>query len=542
MRTACILLAALLLAVGCSKQTAGTGNTSTAPAGHGVLRVGNWAEPTSLNPLLATSQAETFLSSLAFDQLVTIDDHQRDIPDLAAQVPTQENGGISRDGLTITYKLRHNVTWQDGAPFTSADVKFSWQAVMNPNNNVVERNGYDVVSSVDTPSPYTVVFHLKRPFAPFVDTVFGESDEPYGIVPKHILDKYPDINRVPFNELPIGTGPFKVAQWVHGDHVTYVANPHYFRGAPLLSRIIVKVIPDSNTMEAEIRSHDIDFGNDIATANLAHLHGTAGIITLVPKSPAYFSVVLNTKRPPLDDLRVRRALAYGINEKRIVSTLLFGTGIVAQGTDLSPFYWAYDPNVMQYPYDPQKANQMLDQAGWKRGSNGIRVKDGRPLSLQLSYGSGNATAREMGVQIQSDLRGIGVDVPIKTYNYTVFYATKELGGILNSAKYDMAEYAWISGADPNDSTQWMCDQVPPTGNNITQYCNPQLDAAERTALTHYDRATRKKAYATTQSLLASDVPAIFQYYQGVRYAFSTSFKNFRPNGISEGWNAYEWNI
>lgn len=536
-----MLLAALLLAAGCTKQTTTT-NTGSAPSGGGVLRVGNWAEPTSLNPLLVTSQAETFLSSLAFDQLVTIDDKQRDIPDLAAQVPTEQNGGISKDGLTITYKLRRNVKWQDGVPFTSADVKFSWQAVMNPNNNVVERNGYDVVSSVDTPDPYTVVFHLKHKFAPFVDTVFGESDEPFGIVPKHLLDKYPDINRVPFNQQPVGTGPFKVAEWVHGDHITYVANPGYFRGAPKLKRIIVKTIPDANTTEAELRSHDIDFANDIATANLAHLRGTPGIVTLVPKGPAYFSIDLNTKRPPLDDLRVRRALAYGIDEKRIVDTLTYGTATLARAADLSPFYWAYDPNVMHYPYDPQKADQLLDQAGWKRGAAGTRVKNGQQLALQLAYGQGNTTARQMGVQIQSDLRQIGVDVQIKTYNYTVFYATKALGGILNSGKFDMAEYAWISGADPNDATQWMCDQVPPAGNNISQYCNPQFDAAERTALSHYDRATRQKAYDTTQSLLASDVPGIFQYYQGIRYAYSSAFKNFRPNGISEGWNAFEWNI
>ena len=523
---------------GCSKPSGSSAGNS-----NGVLRVGLWTEPSSLNPLLPTNTAENFVSSLAFDLLVTIDDKGREVADLAAAVPTLQNGGISKDGLTITYRLRHNVTWQDGAPFTSADVKFSWQAVMNPNNNVVERRGYDQVRSVDTPDPYTVVFHLKRPFAPFVDTVFGESDEPFRIIPKHLLDKYPNINQVPFNQLPVGTGPFKITRWIHGDRIEMVANPAYFRGAPKLKAITVFIVPDSNTVESELRSHDIDLAPDIATANLNNLRQrpAPGVTTLLVKGPAYFAVDYNLTHPPLDDVRVRQALNYAIDEKRIIDTLLYGTAVPA-AADLSDFYWAYYPDVMHYPYDLARANALLDAAGWKPGPGGIREKNGQRLVLELSYGQGNATSREMGVEIQQDLRKAGVDVQIKTYNYTIFYATKAMGGILNSGKYDLAEYAWISGADPDDSSGWMCDTMPPDGNNITHYCNPQFDAAERDALSHFDRARRKKDYALTQSLLAKDAPAAFQYYQRRRYALSTNLQNFTPNGISEGWNAYQWSL
>ncbi|HET6894644.1 MAG TPA: peptide ABC transporter substrate-binding protein [Candidatus Baltobacteraceae bacterium] len=541
-------IAALLILVmvslsnhGCSKGggTSGTG----APANGGTLRVALWAEPTSLNPLLATNTAENFVSSLAFDLLVTIDDKGNEVPDLAAVVPTPENGGISKDGRTITYHLRRNVTWQDGAPFTSADVKFSWQAVMSPNNNVVERRGYDQVKSVDTPDPYTVVFHLKTPFAPFVDTVFGESDDPFRIVPKHILAKYPNINQVPFNQLPIGTGPFKITRWIHGDRIELAANPKYFRGAPKLKAITVLIVPDGNTQESELRAHDVDLVPDIGTANLNNLRArpAPGVTTLLAKGPSYFAIDYNTKHPPLDDVRVRRALNYAIDEKRIIDTLLYGTAVPA-AADLSDFYWAYEPNVMRYPYDLEKAKSLLDSAGWTVGSGGVREKNGQRLTLELTYGQGNATARQMGVQIQQDLRKAGVDLQIKTYNYTLLYATKAMGGILNSGKYDLAEYAWISGADPDDSSGWMCDMVPPAGNNITQYCNPQFDAAQRDALAHFDRARRKKDYSITQKLLASDAPAAFQYYQRRRYALSTNLHDFTPNGISEGWNAYTWSL
>ncbi len=526
---------------GCTKQNGGQSAGSSTNSG--LLRVASYAEPTSLNPLLATNTAENFLASLAFDELVTIDTNGNHVPDLAQIVPTLQNGGISKDGLTITYHLRHNVKWQDGVPFTSGDVKFSWQAVMNPNNNVVERRGYDQVKSADTPDAYTIVFHLRQPFAPFVDTVFGESDDPFRVVPAHILAHYPNINQVPFNQQPIGTGPFKVARWIHGDHVEYVANPFYFRGAPKLKQINVYTVTDGNTDEAELRSHDVDLVIDIATANLVNLRDrpSPGVKALLVKGPSYFSLNFNMTHPPLDDMRVRQALAYAIDEKRIVDTLTHGTGILA-AADLADFYWAYDPNVAKYPYDPQKAGALLDAAGWKRAGSGIREKNGTPLSLQLVYGQGNPTARQMGVQIQSDLRAVGVDVPIKTYTYTVLYATKAMGGILNTGKFDIAQYAWVSGADPDDSSSWMCSMAPPAGNNISHYCNPTLDAAENDALTHFDRARRTKDYAITQSLLASQAPAAFQYYQRIRYALTTNLQGFTPNGVSEGWNAYQWSL
>lgn len=537
-RLAAAAAALVLLASGCGKP----GGAGVEQAGR-VLRVGLYAEPTSLNPLLATNTAENFLASLAFDLLVTIDGKGNQVPDLAAQVPTLENGGISKDGLTITYRLRRNVKWQDGAPFTSADVKFSWQAVMNPSNNVVERRGYDQVRSVDTPDPYTVVFHLKSPFAPFVDTVFGESDDPFRIIPKHLLAKEPNINQVPFNQLPIGTGPFKVTRWIHGDRIEYAANPYYFRGAPKIHAITVFIVPDGNTEESELRAHDLDLVPDIATANLANLRArpAQGVTTLLTPGPIYAAILFNLQHPPLDDVRVRRALAYAIDEKRIIDTLLFGTAVPA-AADLSDFYWAYNPNVARYPYSPAKAQALLDAAGWTKGAGGMRQKNGRPLSLQLTYGQGNATSRQMGVQIQSDLRKAGIDVQVKAYTYTMLYATKAMGGILNGGKFDLAEYVWVAGADPDDSSAWMCGMAPPDGNNSTHYCNPQFDAAERDALTHFDRARRKKDYAITQQLLASDAPAAFQYYQRSRYALASGLKNFTPNGISAGWNSYEWSF
>lgn len=534
-------LAALAFAVSlalCACSRTGSAGTGVEP---GVLRVEDWANPNSLDPLLATNTSDNFLASLAFDLLVTLDDKHREVPDLAAVVPTLRNGGISRDGLTVTYHLRHGVKWQDGAPFTSADVKFSWQAVMNPDNNVVERLGYDDVRSVDTPDPYTVVFHLKRPFAPFVDTVFGESDDPFRIVPKHLLARYPNVNHVPFNAMPVGTGPFRVVRWIRGDQIVYAANDAYFRGRPKLRKIVVRFVTDDNTREADLRAHSSDLANDLSEANIGNLRGDPEVKLVLPQAPAYTAIDLNLAHPPLNDVRVRRALAYAINAPAILRDDAYGTGTPAT-EDLSPFYWAYDPNVRRFTYDPARARALLASAGWRAGPGGLRSKDGNPLVLQLAIGQGNPTARNIAVQVQSQLREVGVDVRIKTYNFTLLYATQQLGGILTGGKYDLALYVWIAGADPDDSQQWMCQFIPPNGNDITHYCNARFDAAEKLALEHFDRATRKRAYALTQSLLHRDVPAVFLYYGDRRYAVSPELRNFRPNGVSEGWNAYRWSI
>lgn len=541
MRTGAILLALAFALTACTKTGTNGATSASQSTSGGVLRVANYAEPTSLNPLLITNTAENFIASLVFDELVTLDDKGNDIPDLAAVVPTTANGGISKDGKTIVYHLRHGVTWQDGQPFSSADVKYTWQQVMNPNNNVVERRGYDQVVSVDTPDPYTVVFHLKQPFSPFVDTVFGESDDPYRIIPKHLLSQYRDLNKVQFNQQPIGTGPFKVARWVHGDHVELVANPNYFRGKPKLSQILVYYVPDGNTASAELRSHSTDLIIDVSASNYNTLRNATGVKTLLVKAPSYNSIVFNWSHPPLDDLRVRQALSYAINEKRIVDNLEYGTAKLA-ASDLSDFYWAYDPNVTTYPYDPKKAEQLLDAAGWKRGANGMREKNGQPLSLQLAYGTGSETARQIAVEVQEDLRAVGVDVPVKGYLYSVLYATKQEGGIQQSGKFDITEWSWVAGADPDDSSQWLCSMVPPAGNNISNYCNKQLDAQEQIALTNSDRNARKKAYAQTQAILAKDAAAAFQFYSRLRYAMNPNLQNFSPNGPSEGWNAYQWSI
>lgn len=532
------LLAAAALAVTFAGCTRGAGDNAT-PSD--TLRIALYAEPHSLNPLLAGNTGDNMLASLAFDELVTLDDKQHQVPDLASQVPTLENGGISKDGKTITYHLRRGVTWQDGAPFSSADVKFTWQLIMNPRNNVESRRGYDEVASVDTPDDATVIFHLKHPFAPFIDTVFGESDTPYRILPKHLLAKYSNINQIPFNDQPVGTGPFRAVRWIRGDRIEYVANEKYFRGKPKLAKIDVQIVTDANTASAMIRSHQTDVIVDLTASKYRDLRDVSGVKIYLSPSPSYNSVMLNLSHPPLDDLAVRKAIFEAIDRETMARNLEYGTATVAKA-DLSDFYWAYDPNVKTYPYDPKQAAATLEADGWKLGPNGIREKNGTPLSLQLTYGQGSETARALGTQVQANLKQVGIDTPIKTYQYTQLLAIESEGGIYTGGKYDIGVYSWIAGADPDNSSQFMCNQFPPGGNNSMRYCNKAMDAAQRTATTTFDRNTRKKQYSIIEQRIATDVPLVVLFYNKRRYALNSAVQNFTPNGISEGWNAADWSF
>ncbi len=535
------LVSAALLA-GCSRlSTQGADNGRHSWTQPGVLRIAVQSEAKNLNPLLTSNTTDNMLSRLMFDPLISADDRGHPVPILAREVPTLENGGISKDGLAITYHLRDKIKWQDGVALTSKDVKFSWQAIMNDSNNVVSRHGYDMVASVDTPDPLTVIFHLKHKFSPVVNTLFAESDASINVAPEHILAKYPDINRVPFNTEPVGSGPFKLAEWVHGDHYTFTPNKNYFLGVPKLDKIIVKIIPNEDTTLNELSTHDIDWMFEPSYTTYHALAGMKDILVHYNNVNGYEGMWINTSSPALRDKRVRQALAYGIDKKRLLDTQTFGQETLAT-EDLPDWIWANNPHVQVYPYDVQRAKQLLAQAGYTPGTDGMLSKNGQRLSLLLIYNVSNATRRSMSVQIQAMLKLVGIDAQIKTFDASTLFAPAGEGGILQLGKYDLALAGWFAGIDPDDSSNFMSTNIPPGGYNYTRYSSKAMDAAQLMALEHYDQPTRKIAYAKIEDLLAADVPEIFFWWDRQAQAINPDFKGVDPNPVTESWNSYQWSI
>ena len=507
----------------------------------GTLRIALAGNIKTLNPILSTQTFEAIAETFIFDPLIATDPEGRDHPILARIVPTLEFGGISQDGLTIVYHLRRNVRWHDGAPFTSRDVAFTLAAIMNPNTAVSTRHGYDDIARVATPDAYSVVLHLKKPFAPAIHTFFAHSDSPYMILPAHVLARYKSLDRVPFNGAPIGTGPFKFVRWSRGDRVEYAANDSYFLRKPKLRRVMLSFVQDENSIINQFRAHDVDWFVEPTPRVYPQLSGIAGIKTLLVSFNGFEAIQFNLKAPPVDDVRVRRAVGLAIDKQKVVDQVTFGTTLPAT-EDLPSFMWAYDASAGTIKRNLSEARRLLDEAGWKPGPDGIRQRDGKRLTLGFAFRSDSLTDRTDIAPIAAMLRDAGIEPELKGYNTTLLYAAAGAGGILASGNFQASLTGWFAGVDPDDSTQLLCDQVPPHGWNWSRYCNSKMDEAQRIALTHYDLPTRKRAYASVETLLADDAPFIFLWWPRQIEAINDDFKNFRPNGIVESWNAYEWSI
>jgi len=543
------LLAACALIAGCTQVgTSPDQTTSANGAGRhpwttpGTLRIGIQTGPNNLNPILATNTTEAALDRLIFDPLVSIDaSGRKQVPVLAETVPTLENGGISKDGLTLTYHLRKGVLWHDGAPFTSGDVKFTWDAIVNGRNNVVSSTGYNLVKAVDTPDAHTVVFHMKQVFSPAVNTIFGESDDPFAVLPAHLLAALPNVNNIPFNGRPVGTGPFELKEWARGDHLELVPNPKYFLGTPKLKHILIKIIPDENTELNQLRSHEIDWQFEASPDQYQALKSLPNIAIVLQDKNEIERFTINTKHPPFDDVRIRQALAYAIDVRKLTSSLTFGSAMAAD-QDLPPFMWAHSASVSRYPFDLEKAKALMREAGWTTGPDGLLVKNGKRLSLELVTNSTNVTRRAGVVQTQAMLRRLGIDAQIKLYLGSLLFDTMPNGGILQNGKYDLSWTGWVAGIDPDQSSINMCDAQPPHGNNTARYCNTEMDQAQETALRNFALPIRKAAYTKIEALLSRDLPDISIWWPRQIQPINPDFKGFTPNPVTETWNAYQWDI
>jgi peptide/nickel transport system substrate-binding protein len=426
------------------------------------------------------------------------------------------------------------VTWHDGRPFTSADVKFSFDAIMNPNNDIISRHGYDIVKRVETPDPYTVVFRLKERFAPFVATVFGDSDSPYGILPIHLLGKYKSINDLPYNSLPIGTGPFRVTRWLRGNQIELTRYDKYFLGQPKLKSIVIKLIPDENTEITQLQTHEIDWFFEASVNAYKALRGMPAAETRLVLTPnnGYEGILFNNAKGPTKDIRVRRAIQLALDKAALARSLTFGAADVAT-QDLPSFLWAYDRTQHPTSYDPEQAKKLLAAAGYGPAHR---------LSLDLYFEQSSALNKTLSVQVQSTLAAIGIDIHVHPQLSSIIYGGYGANGTLSRGRYDIALYTWVAGIDPDDSSQFTCANIPPGGYNQSYFCNAEMDAAQNLALETYDRPGRKAAYARTQRALEQNVPLDFLWWPRTIQAVNPDLHGFDPNPVVETWNAWQWSI
>lgn len=544
------LLAAVVFA-GCSKvatgPVTGKGNPWTEP---GVLRIGENASAPTLVPEFGTSQVPIDVSMFVFSYAVRYNQKAQPVPDALSEVPTVANGDVSKDGLTLKYKLRHNIKWSDGQPLTCRDLKFTWQVIMNPHNNVNTTDGFRDIKSIDCSNPYVAVIHMKKLYAPFLQQLWGVNGNA-PILPEHILAKYNDdkgsMNTAPFNSMPIGSGPFKVVEWQRGSEILMEPNPYFYGGLPKLHEVQIRTYPDENTMETELQTHGIDMLAHGSGLNWPRYKALAdnpknGLKAIRVDSFAFDHIDFNLKNPILSDLQVRRALAYDIDRRSIIQKVMHGSAILAY-TDQQPLYsWAYTNDIVHYPYDPAKARALLRADGWRTGPGGIRVKDGRPLEFNLSTPTESTYGKAIQEILQRQWRLIGVKADIKNVTTPSFFANGK-NGILEGGHYDVAIYGWFSAADPDDSAIYSGKNLAPAGQDDLFWNDPIVNAAEDKALGTIDQAARKKQYDIIQQQLALQVPTIILYFLREPYVYNTDLHGFKPSPvISPFWDPQEYSI
>ena len=528
-------LAALTAALG-TLLLSGCPTTSPLVPAHSadVIAFNVSQEPHSLNPLLTQSDDEQQLAHLMFDLLLDVDPSGRQIPALAAVVPSPANGGVSRDGRTIIYRLRRGVFWQDGKPFTSRDVWFTWRAIVAPANNVRSTRGYDLITAIGTPDPYTAVVRLRRAWAPALATLFTYGTTPMPIIPAHLFSGPGVMQQSPFNLHPVGTGPYRLKTWTRGERLVFEANPRYFRGPPRTKTLVAQVVPDVNTDLTLLRTGQLDWSL-LSPAQRLSLGKVEGLHFVYAPLGGFGALVFNCRRPPFDDLRMRRAIAMAIDRARLSASITRGQYPTVD-SDQPPYSWAYDPGARVPAYDPAGADAALEALGWRRGPDGLRTKRGQPLSLVLAVFPEGDTAVRTSIFAQEMLRARGVAVSIKRVTLTHFYLPASEGGLLMSGRFDLAYFAWRMGEDPDDSDIVSCRGV----SNYAGYCNSALDRLEAQALATLNGRIRKALYSRIQQILAADVPYDFLYAPRYGFAAVNALRNFRPTPLSPTWNSYDW--
>ena len=537
------LAAAFLVAValvGCSRVS--TSSVHEFNRGiPGVVRIVGIGSMDNPNPELSAQIAAVDVAMLWGGWFFIVNDKGGLEPDLALEEPTLRNGGISADGLTIRYHLRRGVLWQDGQPFTARDAIFTWHAIMNPANNTLSRTGYDLITSMTAPDPYTLVVRLKRKYSPATASFFSMSGNPMCVLPEHLLGGMHDINHATFNSQPIGTGPFVVQHYDPQIGFVLKANPHYWRGTPKLKEIRVMFVADENTRAVMMRTGEADLYYDPANRIVPELRTIPGTRVLRTPFNEFWYLSFNLTHAPLDDPRVRKAIAMAVDKQYVVNEVLHGAAIPAQ-SDQPAFSWAYDPSVRAPSYDPAAAGRLLDSAGWRLGPDGYRHKNAKLLELTYAYSTNAGDAVRYGPVFQATMKQLGIDIDVKGYPDAIYYESKPAGGILYNGRFDIAYEGWIAGVDPDDRTLWACDQRPPDGFNSALLCDPRIDQQEDIATTSYDREVRRAAYFRIQHLLNEDLPAVFLYWELRNDNIRDGFTGYRPaRAVTEFWNSWEWN-
>jgi peptide/nickel transport system substrate-binding protein len=521
-------------------------------------------EPTTLNFFLADAAiVRQVADATSMTGLATIDENGEFTAVLAQELPTLENGGLSDDYLTVTWKLREGLKWSDGEALTSDDVRFTIEVLSNPDSGaLVGTSGFDLITNVETPDELTTVLTYSEPYPGYLDQFA------YGLFPRHATGEPAEMASWEWNRNPVTAGPFIVDNWASGESISFTRNPNYYEeGKPYLDGLVFAIVPEAAAQTAMMLNGDAQvhlWPGEFKADYDEFLKGKAqqylipGIwnmaIDFNLSAPFDGDPTAATPHPILGDLRVRQAIASAIDYQTLQQDVLQGS--VSDSTNPFAYGWYKCELPRKFGYDVEKANQLLDEAGWVMGDDGIRVakgamyaEDGTRLSLELQGYTAFDPLQFTEEFIVENLKAIGVEARIQNYDFSIIFGAFEDNSPRAIGDYDMLIFDRGFTTEPQgyNFDAYHSSRIPtesnPTGGNYFRWENPAVDAALELAGSSFDTQVRKDAYCEVGQAVLDDMPQIYLYLFQDNYGIADSLTGYTLNTWgSMSWGAQNWQL
>jgi peptide/nickel transport system substrate-binding protein len=489
---------ALLLTACGGGEPAGEGpGTADAPVDGGTAVMATVSDFDAFNELVSTDyDTNQTMSFMLYANLVQLDEEMNYEPYLA------DSFWMSEDGLSLTFRIRDGMLWHDGVPVTADDVIWTYEMSVDDDIAYANRSYFQYVTRAVKVDDRTVRFEF--------DTVHSDAlmdFTEWSPMPKHLLEDIPpaEMRNAPYNRQPVGNGPFRFVSWASNQQVVFEANPDFALGRPHLDRVVVRVIPEQTTELTELLTGGIDFMRAVPPAEMKRVEESDEVYSITYPARSYTFLAWNLRNPLFESAEVRRALTMSINRQQIVDALLYGYGTVAV-SDVMPFQWEFNDALEPWPYDPERAREMLAQEGWTdTDGDGIIDKDGRPFRFTLGTNQGNDLREDIVVIVQNDLKQLGIDVQPRLVEWNTFITD------LKAKNFEAAVSGWSVDFKFNPTDLFSTEAIEGK-YNYPSYSNPVADSLMQQALMTLDREEARPLWIRYSEIIHEDQPYTFLYY------------------------------
>lgn len=475
-----------------------------------------------LNPVLASDAPTGFVNAMIFNGLLKYDENLNIACDLA------ESFTVSDDGLEIMFRLRKDIRWHDGQPFSAKDVKFTYDVLVDSNTKTPHSSYFMLIKKLEVIDDYTVKVYYERPYAPVLQS-WGMA-----ILPEHVF-RGQDFHEASANRKPVGTGPYKFESWQTDQKIVLSANDDYHQGKPYISKYIIRIVPDPSAQFLELRRQSLDY------------------ITLTPdqwnayhsffkhydkyRTPSFSFTFLgfNRLRKPFDDKNFLKAVGLAVNKKDVIDGVLLGTGTEINGI-YPPQSWAYNKDLPRSEYNPRKAAGILETMGFKDiDGDGYLEYNGKSFGFTITTNQGNKQRELTAEIIQQQLKKIGLKANIRIIEFGTF-----INQYIANRDFDAVIIGWSTTPDPDQYSLWHSKLTAPRQYNFLSYDNPEVDKLLEDARSTFDAEKRKRMYYEIQEIMYEDPPCLFLYCADSLSALHKRFEGVENYPIGIGYDFHKW--